>query len=78
MFLELGDLAQEGCGNSRERSATHKLIRIFENTIFKESYERRYGNKVTAIDTKHSTRNNRSKNRSGSLRTGNKTDVGKR
>ena len=61
---EYGDVVWNKTGQEYERTAAHRLIRRLENSVFKESYERRHGNTATAIYTKRITRNKRSNKRS--------------
>ena len=75
---EYGDIIWNKTGQEYERTAAHRLIRRLENSVFKESYDRRYGNTDTAIDTKRIARNKRSNKRSRSLRNGNKQTAGKK
>lgn len=44
LLLEMADMVYHGYGEFNEENETHKLIRIFENTIFEEHYQKRFGN----------------------------------
>lgn len=43
ILWELSDMAYTACGKHNETRETHRVIRILENTVFAESYQRRFG-----------------------------------
>lgn len=45
ILWDIGDYMSEHVGQRKERDCTHKVTRIFENTIFVESYEKRFSKK---------------------------------
>lgn len=44
MFWEIGDLLHSNVGEFVERKALHEIIRIMENTVFNDSYLKRFEN----------------------------------
>lgn len=63
---EYGDIVWNKTGKEYERAAAHRLIRRLENSVFKESYNRRFGNveRTSTANTKRKARSRSSKKRS--------------